>query len=969
MEKINVSLKNVYKLLMTQDFPIYSESVIAERNRKGQTRLRFWQSMVVDEFRSLPYGQLIWRNAGKRNRYISNLCNRNTEMKFYREYAEEIASQVNPAALLSQTQKFMNFLADKEYRHDILMRRISEFVRLCRAEDACFSREVDVQFKECLTLSVQYGKYGAQGKLFHAAYLLTLLTIYAAAGEAMNDPVLAVLREKENGIEVLWEMREKQDGEEREPVVWLTVHAGIMQDNPLPGRSFFGRDEELYDLKEMAVQGMKCLISGIGGIGKTELLRQLICSCAEDHTVDYIAVVPYENSIVESVARAFPGFRRENPEESFHQVCYQLEQKAKSGNRVLLLVDNLTCGVAEDPDLKRLAELSGSVLITSRRTQMDGFEVYRIENPSVSTGALIFRDNYGQPLSRKDRECLTGMLRNEALCHPLTLRLMARAAKSKNWSVQQLKEYLEENRVDLNWREEEYTVKLSVVYRQLYSNLRVPEDCRSVAELFTLMPRESYSGEFLAEIFGALIGSGESLNAKLDALAEGGWLDADGGGYSMHPLIAQCLRRRVLNEERLGTVLHALRTRLPQDVLRDDSLYYNEKLRRICNIVVYVFEFLTGGISGELMRDVLTAMNLLLPARQTVKRYERLLEQALRHCTQRNDQVEVSYCTTLGHWNAGDADMFEAVYRRQKERLTVPEMQFLDFCLYAGNRLTMVQRPDAAEEMLREALCDEASCVQKATAYYHLCVNSQFCGNVEAAVEWSQKGAEYVSTHPECGKDLIFANLSVLCSFYLKYAQKALAEPLLKQLKGYMGEDSLFMHKVQYADLAGAYELNFGNVEQAVRYYQEELTIRLEYYGKDQNYYVTLGQMAIAYQRLKWYDEALGAYHTIIDYARQAGDIPLLHMFSNNLAVLYLDLEKPEEAVFHLNTALEFAKKQGGIALGEGLKNMARAHRLSGEAEKELICLKEACPLLDAAYGSDHPRAKAARERLSELEA
>lgn len=81
--------------------------------------------------------------------------------------------------------------------------------------------------------------------------------------------------------------------------------------------------------------------------------------------------------------------------------------------------------------------------------------------------------------------------------------------------------------------------------------------------------------------------------------------------------------------------------------------------------------------------------------------------------------------------------------------------------------------------------------------------------------------------------------------------------------------------------------------------------------------------MGIAYQRLKRYDEALEIYRAIIDYAKRAGDVALLHMFSNNLAVLYLDLEKP----------------------------------------------KEACPLLDAAYGPDHPRAKAARERLSELEA
>ena len=39
---------------------------------------------------------------------------------------------------------------------------------------------------------------------------------------------------------------------------------------------FFGREEELYDLKEMFFNSEKYLISGIGGIGKTELMRQLV---------------------------------------------------------------------------------------------------------------------------------------------------------------------------------------------------------------------------------------------------------------------------------------------------------------------------------------------------------------------------------------------------------------------------------------------------------------------------------------------------------------------------------------------------------------------------------------------------------------------------------------------------------------------------------------------------------------------
>ncbi len=88
-----LSMKNIYKLLMSNDFPIYSDSVIPEKMRKGQTLLRFWQSMAVEDFRTEPCGKGIWRNDGKRNRYLSNLCNRSGELKLYSDYSKEIAAQ------------------------------------------------------------------------------------------------------------------------------------------------------------------------------------------------------------------------------------------------------------------------------------------------------------------------------------------------------------------------------------------------------------------------------------------------------------------------------------------------------------------------------------------------------------------------------------------------------------------------------------------------------------------------------------------------------------------------------------------------------------------------------------------------------------------------------------------------------------------------------------------------------------
>ena len=142
MEKIILSMKNLYKLLMNNDFPIYSESVISERNRKGQTLMRFWQNILSDSFRSRPYGRKIWRNDGKRNRYVSSICNRSEDTRFCEGYAKELAAAVTQESLLSQIGRFSDFLRNWDYRHDVLIRRIQEMMRLLDTEDPTVPKAV-----------------------------------------------------------------------------------------------------------------------------------------------------------------------------------------------------------------------------------------------------------------------------------------------------------------------------------------------------------------------------------------------------------------------------------------------------------------------------------------------------------------------------------------------------------------------------------------------------------------------------------------------------------------------------------------------------------------------------------------------------------------------------------------------------------------------------------------------------------
>lgn len=966
MDKMMLSLKNIYKMLMSDDFPIYSVSVIPEKRRKGQTLLRFWQSMVVEEFRGQSCGSLIWRSDGKRSRYLSNLCNRSADPDFCGEYAREIASALSDTVMLKQIDRFCGFLSEREYRQDILLRRIREMTRLLMEEDNCAPERLLRKIREIASPGGQRECTGIQGDLFRAGYLLSVMMLCAMAGDAMEE-LAVLLEEKRCSMGALWQSRRETARSRQNPTVFLTAHSGTLQDNPLPRRRFFGREEALYDILEMVTDRRKCLISGIGGIGKTELLRQILRLCEEEQVVDRIAVVPYDTGIMESFSRAFQGGFRLRPEENFRRILIMLEKESAAGRKILIVIDDMNRSVEEDPALEQLQEIPCSVLITSRRPSLEGFETYRLENPSVTTGTLIFRDNYGHPLSREDRKQLDQLLRDETICHPLTLNLMARAARSRNWPVARLEEHLRQEGVSLTWVEEDRILKTDRIYNRLYSIWKVPDSCQRIAELFTLLPPGSYTETFLSSLFPELFG--EDPSEKLMTLAEGGWLDALNSGYSMHPLVAECLRRKIITEERLEPLLKGLRQSLPPlQIFWDEMEDGDPETEQSGRILLYMAEYMTGNISRRLMLDLMNAANMQQCTQSTKESYARKLQQWHRRCRERDDLTETVLWGVLGNWTLAETEAAKTLYQRQKNRLTAPKKIFLDFCLSVGSDLSFMGQPELAEQMLKEVLCAEASPAQKATAYYHLAGNCFQLGSAEEAVRWNEQGVAYVQAHPECGTLPRFNNLHMQCNNCLRYRQKEKAYQLIRQLEEMMEGIERVDLRIQLLSVQGLYEMVFGDPRKAMEYTTKQMQMNLEYCGRDINHYYLLGSVAQIHARLKQYDESIARYDEVIAYARESGINRLLQSACNNVSVPCIQSGRPEKALEYLKVAVAEGRKSGGLMLGESLRNTALAWGQLGDTEKELAACKEAWPLLLQAYGPEHERVAPVRQRLEELE-
>lgn len=955
METMILSLKNIYKLLMYSDFPIYSEAVIHKRNKKGQTLQRFWRERLTEPFRAQSYGRRIWRGDGGRNRHVSEICNRSGEMKYYHEYAREISGRLNEEMLLDQLHAFTEFLRASEYKREVLLRRVKEFLRLLDM-DTCMTEAIRLHLADTLSAASWAEDIGESAVLFHAGYLLTVMTIYAAAGEAMGEPALARLRAPEYGIQALFE-RQRRQSAAKPPLEVITAHCTLIEDHPLSPSHFFGREDTFLDLREMVRQQGKCLVSGMGGVGKTEMLRQLVRWCREESVVDALAVVAYRGDLAESLRSAFPHLYRQVPDECVPYILRTLARRAQS-EKLLVVVDDVPSETAPD-EITSLAQLPCAVLVTSRRRELDGFEAYQLPVLTKVAGSLIFRDNYGKPLSEADRTELFKLLDNELLCQPLALHLMARAAAENNWSMSQLRAALEEKGLTLASATDTGVVSIEQLYASLYRISRVPAACHELTKLFTLLPRGSYSADFLRAFFPSVCGRNEELETEHSRLVAGGWLESDGQGCSMHPLIAQSLRPKTRTEKQLGRILHDLHEKMPREKLVEYDV--NESDIWLYRCLLYLNDLMTGSISPECLADIADAMRL---SAASTPQGQKRFRQKMAHCANMTEDAEMACVTLLCVWSSADEERVEELFRKQQDHRTVTTERFQAFCIAANDQL-VTSKPELAEQMLQAALREEQTSERKAVIYRQLVINCEYRGDSVAALRWAEIAVDHVRKRPECGAVHSFYAFSALAQLYMKLGQMEKAEPVLAQLESlWLSLTDAPVAQMEYWIVLGLYERFRGNLDKAESAYGQLIPMVEHFYGRNLNYYVELAKLAVVYHQQKRYDKAMAAYKEVL--SQNEGN-PYFDLTRRFYAGMLLDMEKPEPAMELLDVTLPAARQQGGLVLGETLRNMARAWAMLGDTERERLCLAEAYPLLAEHCGAEDPRTVAARERLAEL--
>lgn len=974
MSREILSLKGLYQFLFVKDYPIFSNGIISKSNKVGLTLTKFWQENVLIDFRNLKYGRMVWRTEGGRNRYISEFCNRSERISFYDEYAREWGNIINQDVMLRQINQFSGFLLERNYSYDIFVQKLEAYLKVLSTKDDAFSKGAEIFFEEAIEDRFYLEEFGVKGQAFFCGWVLSFLMLHAMAGNGEGESLLRQIRKnQEISIRSLGKLFVKAEKPSKRDVKFLTTKNSEICREALDGRHFFGREEELFELLDMVKVGGKYLISGIGGIGKTELLRQLLHSTIEDGLADCVCVIQYEGSMADSLIRAFGRTHSGEKEIKLQESLAIVHMHADE--RVLMLIDNVSHSMEEDKDIELLLKLPATIFMTSRYQEMKGFETYGVKPISKKAGALIFRDNYVLPINSMDKQLLCNLLEKDLWCHTLTLRLLGKAARAKNWTLQEMLEQLDTDGKALSLGKQNGYESLKQLYRQIYAVSKLDVYMNHFLQMFAVLPYRSYGIEFIQTYLRDFLGEDANVEQSVEQLWVSGWLEKGENGYSMHPFVAECiLVKEVSVEDALpffDRVLETVETRAEtlfvdavcMRELTGGTYYVSEEEKNTLMILAKVAQRITGILKEPYLQLILLSYYVEMVnvgfSNAINKQLELLWSQAKSYS-------EINYVSTLIALQLSGYDNLE-VFEQEYDK--VIHMDIADvlkdiYRITLGKKMLPYSGSEFRWKVGKDNWSEENSIPVRSNGAYMLSIMYSEQGDIEKLVTYLQDGwnlwKDTTCVNNEMQK-MLRLNLAHVYSALGRHDE---AELLLKDWNE-SEEDSIYL-KWMAQLIIGVSKREKRTSGFGIRELEKamELAEVLFIHDTKRNHFMATVELALAYQRAERYENAIRFYQKASKIAEEFECDKLnKQRILNNLGVLYMDCEKMEEALECFTSAYEMGKKMGGLPQAEPANNLSKAWGILGDREKELQYLEEALPILEQFYGSEHPKVVDAKKR------
>ena len=553
--------KNVYRFL-TDNLPgLYPHGVIPAAERKGLTLVKFW-AQVLDGIIPPEWHASLFAGS-QRSRRLSDMMNRTGVQPLPPKLQQEMNTLLSGEMLIRLSQQVQDFLRSARYDADALTRALPDFVRMMMENEECMKPEHEHVFE-----NLQKSRETLP-RTFVDMLTLSWLVLLAFYGPEMGcRELLDYCQAQEHSAQALYLLSSHVTFGRRVPLSMTGRNCELC-------RQGLSKDEYVMDaasclpqLTDAIRQGGKIAVTGMGGIGKTEMTRQALALLAKEELFSRMAWVQYENSLASSLRMAFDGLDGVAEENVLSTVREKLE--APYQGRTLLLIDSVDMPPEADEGLREIEHWGCDVLVTTRFPLGDGFRNIAVPLLSEEASRALFvqHDPYLKSMGSAETEALHQVLSRVA-GHPLAIILLAHLAKMKRWTMAQLLDELDRISPEgLRLAGGKFSA-IAQKIAQMVSTDALTDRERQVLAVFATFPAWTIPVRDALTLLRDF-GTEDEVLSALETAADYGLLTSNWRGYAMHPVLAESFRPLLPPMEKVPRLVEIFRERATQSGSLED---------------------------------------------------------------------------------------------------------------------------------------------------------------------------------------------------------------------------------------------------------------------------------------------------------------------------------------------------------------------------------------------------------------
>lgn len=318
--------------------------------------------------------------------------------------------------------------------------------------------------------------------------------------------------------------------------------------------NFVGRQKELKGIEDALNKYQHISISGMGGIGKSELIKEYIFR--NKNKFRSVMWGTFSNSLFDfvisdnniEISNFFRNPPEENDESYYRRKIDFIKKNATEED--LLVIDNFNVG--SDIRLQELLSLPISIIFSSRFNQCEN-NIYDIKlEPMEDKDELLelFKTGYPRLINDVDKEYIYQIF-DYVKGHTLSILIIAKMMRDKRINPMKMLEILKNNQVDNN----QISISINDVIGSIFMVSDIDDEEKRILSMMVFVPYEGIEAERFYEL--ANLDSYEYI----DLLINKNWLlhNSSTDFISLHPLVAHMINKNIgTKDEYVGDFIKSL---------------------------------------------------------------------------------------------------------------------------------------------------------------------------------------------------------------------------------------------------------------------------------------------------------------------------------------------------------------------------------------------------------------------------